>query len=98
MSAPKSVSSTLTAEETHLFKAINRGFSDEFWSKLADLNKKRQSFTLTESERQELIDMTENLDAVNLERMKALVELSKIREIDLDILMNQLGLNNGKHN
>lgn len=92
------VSSTLTADETRLFKSINKGFSDEFWTKLANLNKKRQTFTLDESERKDLIEMTEALDTVNLERMKALIELSTIRQIDLDILMNQLGLNNGKHN
>ncbi len=98
INSPKPATSTLTAEETRLFKIINKGFSDDFWTKLNSLNKKRQEFTLAESERQELIEMTEALDAVNLERMKALIELSTIRQIDLDILMNQLGLNNGKHN
>jgi hypothetical protein len=98
ISSPKPATSTLTVEEIRLFKTINKGFSDEFWTKLTNLNKKRQAFTLVESERAELIDMTENLDAVNLERMKALIELATIRQIDLDVLMNQLGLNNGKHN
>jgi hypothetical protein len=98
INSPKPVTSTLTAEETRLFKIINKGFSDDFWTKLNSLNKRRQEFALTEPERQELIDMTEALDAVNLERMKALIELSTIRQIDLDMLMNQLGLNNGKHN
>jgi hypothetical protein len=94
---PKPVSPTLTAEETRLFKTINKGFSDEFWTKLNGLNKKRQELTLNESERQELVEMTESLDAVNLNRMKALIQLATIRQIDLDVLMNQLGLNNGKH-
>jgi hypothetical protein len=98
INVPKPNNSTLTAEETRLFNTINRGFSDEFWTKLNYLNKKRQEFTLIESETQTLIEMTEKLDAVNLERMTALIELSTIRQIDLDMLMNQLGLNNGKHN
>jgi hypothetical protein len=97
INSPKPVPSTLTAEETRLFKTINKGFSDEFWTKLNGLNKKRQEFTLTESEKQELIEMTEALDAVNLDRMKALIQLATIRQIDLDVLMNRLGLNNGKH-
>ena len=95
--ALKPISSTLTAEETHLFKRINQGFSDEFWTKLRELDKKRQDFILVESEKQTLMTMTEALETVNLERMKALIELANIRQIDLDVLMNQLGLNNGKH-
>jgi hypothetical protein len=90
--------SALTVEETRLFKIINQGFSDDFWAKLNQLNKKRQNSALVESERKELIELTEALDSVNLDRMKALIELATIRQIDLDILMHQLGLNNGKHN
>ena len=56
--ASKPVSSTLTAEETRLFKHINEGFSDEFWTKLRELDKKRQDFILVESEKQTL--MTKN--------------------------------------
>jgi hypothetical protein len=97
MPAPKPATSTLTVEETRLFKIINKGFSDDFWVKLTNLNKKRQTFTLSESDRKELIEMTEALDAINLERMKALIELATIRHIDLDILINQLGLNKDKH-
>ena len=95
--ASKPVSSTLTAEETRLFKHINQGFSDDFWAKLRELDKKRQEFTLDAFEKQTLMTMTEALETVNLERMKALVELATIRQIDLDVLMNQLGLNKDKH-
>jgi macrodomain Ter protein organizer (MatP/YcbG family) len=60
ISSPKPATSTLTVEETRLFKTINKGFSDEFWDKLTNLNNKRQTFTLSESDRKELIDMTEH--------------------------------------
>ena len=73
---------------------INKGFSGEFWTKLRHLEEKRKEFTLLESERQELISRAEALETVNLERMKALIELATIRQIDIDILMTQLGLNN----
>jgi hypothetical protein len=98
INSPKPVSSTLTADETRLFTIINQGFSDDFWAKLNDLNQKRQQFTLLESERQELITLTEALESAHLDRMKALIELSAIRQVDLDVLMHQLGLTNGKHN
>ena len=94
-SRPKTPS--LTVDETRLFQTINKGFSDEFWNKLHDLDKKRQQAVLTESERQDIIAMTEELEITNLERMKALIQLAAIRQTDLDTLMTQLGLMNGKH-
>ena len=94
-SRPKTPS--LTVDETRLFQTINKGFSDEFWNKLHDLDKKRQQAVLTESERQDMIAMTEELEMTNLERMKALIQLAAIRQTDLDTLMTQLGLMNGKH-
>jgi hypothetical protein len=93
VSPPKPRPSSLTADESRLFQVINKGFSTGFWSKLHDLNKKRQDMTLTELENAELIDMAEKMEAANVERLKALIELSKIRQIDLDTLMTQLGLN-----
>ncbi len=94
---PKSNTSALTADETRLFQIINKGFSDDFWIKLHRLNKKRKAETLTEIERLELIGLSDRMEAQNVERMKALIALASIRQIDLDTLMNQLGLMNGKH-
>lgn len=95
--SPKPKTSVLTADETRLFQIINKGFSDDFWTKLHSLNKKRQAETLTEMERLELIDLTEQMEAENVDRMKALIALASIRQMDLDTLMNQLGLTYGKH-
>ncbi len=97
MNSSRPKTSPLTVDETRLFQTINKGFSDEFWNKLHNLDKKRQQLILTESERQDLIAMTEELEMTNLERMKALIELAAIRQTDLDTLMTQLGLANGKH-
>jgi hypothetical protein len=40
--------------------------------------------------------MNDKLEAENVERIKALIQLSKIRKTDLKSLMAELGLNNGK--
>ena len=61
------------------------------------LDQKRREETLSELELKELIDMTDIIEAANVDRIKALVELANIRQIDLDTLMIQLGLMNGKH-
>lgn len=94
---PRPKPSVLTTEETRLFQIINKGFSTDFWTKLHSLDKKRQEATLTELELEELINMAEVMEITNVERIKALIELAKIRQTDLDTLMNQLGLKNGKH-
>ena len=97
INSPRPKMSVLTTDETRLFQIINKGFSSDFWSKLHDLDKKRQTATLTEVELQELIDMTALMEASNVDRMTALIELANIRQTDLDTLMMQLGLINGKH-
>ena len=89
--------SALSADETRLFTIINKGFSDDFWTKLHFLNQKRQNESLSEIERRELIEMAERMEMANAERLKALIELAGIRQMDLDALMTQLGLTNGKH-
>ncbi len=97
MNAARPKSSVLTTDETRLFQIINKGFSSDFWAKLHHLDKKRQAVTLTEVELEELIGMTDLLEAANVDRMKALIELADIRQTDLDTLMTELGLTNGKH-
>jgi hypothetical protein len=97
VSSPKPKVSSLTADESRLFQVINKGFSTDFWTKLRHLDKKRQEMILTESENIELIEMAEKMETANVERLKALIELATIRQIDLDVLMTQLGLNNGKY-
>jgi hypothetical protein len=94
---PKPKTSVLTTDESRLFQIINKGFSTDFWTKLHGLDKKRKEMTLTELELEELINITDIMEAANVERIKALIELAKIRQTDLDTLMNQLGLTNGKH-
>ena len=97
MNPLKPKTTSLSAEETRLFQIINKGFSQEFWLKLHGLNQKRQEESLSEEELSQLIEMTDLLEAENVERMKALIALAHLRQTDLDTLMTQLGLNNSKH-
>ncbi len=94
---PHSKTTALSAEETHLFQTINKGFSTEFWSQLHNLDKKRRAEKLSEKECQELISMTEQMEIANLERLNAIIALANIRQTDIDTLMTELGISNGKH-
>ena len=91
----KTKTTALTAEETLLFQIINKGFSADFWSNLQRLDERRKEAQLSETERIELVTSTEALEAANVERMKALIELAALRQTDLDTLMAHLGLKHG---
>jgi hemerythrin-like domain-containing protein len=88
----KSKAPSLSKEETALFQIINKGFSEDFWKRFRQLNKKRQAEIMRETERRKLISMNDKLEAENVERIKALIQLSKIRNTDLKSLMVELSL------
>jgi len=87
----------LSNKETQLFEKINFGFSGEFWKRLTHLTEKRSNLQLSEAERSELISITDQLEAANVERIKALIELAALRNTDLELLMEELGLLYGKN-
>jgi len=56
------------------------------------LVRKRRNYTLTEDEYQELLDMTEKFEIQNVERLKSLIKLAKIRKKTLEEVMDELGI------
>lgn len=52
--------------------------------------------TLSETEHQELLALAEEEEALNVERLKYLVELAQLRNLTLPQLMKKLGLNKAK--
>ena len=85
-------SSELSATESELLQIINEGLPDETWARFHRLNEKRQDETLTNAEQQELIALSDRLEAINVQRMGALVRLSEMRQVSLDELMASLGI------
>jgi len=59
---------------------------------MKELIAKRQSYTITEDELQELIRLTDESERLNVERMKHLLELAHLRGVTLDEVMEQLGI------
>ena len=97
VASPKDKQTPLTERETRLFQKINAGFTEPFWERLRVLDNKRIRQTLSEPERIELINMTGQMEVANLERMKALIALAEIRQIDLDTLMKNLEIEGAKY-
>ena len=78
--------------EADLLLRINRSFSESFWDTYRALIAKRRAETLTSQEQQELIGMSDQLEAWHVERLRYLVKLAKLRQVSLDALTQQLGL------
>jgi hypothetical protein len=78
--------------ESDILKEINLGVSTDTWSEYHNLIAKRQAEALTEEEQQRLIEISDCLEAANVRRMKALIELSDLRGQDLSTVMQELGI------
>lgn len=81
---------TLSERESELLPRINQGLSATDAQRMRTLIAKRQSYTITETELQELIGLTDESERLNVERMKALVELAQMRGVTLDEVVKQL--------
>jgi hypothetical protein len=56
------------------------------------LIEKRDNLTLSETEQTELIRISDQIEEANAERLTHLIELANLRNVDLDDLMETLGL------
>jgi hypothetical protein len=76
--------------ESELLKEINLGVSTDTWTEYHHLIAKRQAENLTDGEQQQLIEISDRLEAANVRRMKALIELANLRGQSLDTVMQEL--------
>lgn len=82
----------LSERETELLLKINQGLPPGMQQRLNELIDKRQSHAITRDELQELIQLTDQVEMFDAERLKHLIELSHLRGTSLKELINKLGL------
>lgn len=82
----------LSAAETDLLLKINQGFAPAQQQRYDELLEKRDARTLTPAEYQELLDLTDQVEAFNVERVQALADLARLRQVSLPEVMRRLGL------
>lgn len=82
----------LSAAETALFLKINRDIPAGSRLRLNELIDRRQTGALTQPELAELIQLTDQAEALGNERLTCLIELASLRETPLNELMRQLGI------
>jgi hypothetical protein len=78
--------------EADLLARINRGFPEAFWDRYRHLIAKRRAETMTSEEQQEVIGMSDQLEAWWVERLQYLIKLAEIRHTSVDALAHEMGL------
>jgi hypothetical protein len=73
-------------------KEINLGVSTDTWTEYHALIAKRQAEALTDEDQEKLIEISDRLEAANVRRMQALIELAELRGQSLPTVMQELGI------
>jgi len=81
----------LLAAESELLLKINHPVPDDLLHRYDELIARRDTRTLTAEEHEELLRLTDQVELLEAERMRLLIELAQLRQITLDELMGQLG-------
>ena len=83
---------SLSQEESELLMKINQGLPREVRTRFAELNEKRRAETLTEEEHAKLLQLVDQIEAHDVERVKNLGKLAQLRNVPVRTLMKQLGI------
>jgi hypothetical protein len=89
--------SVLSEREAELLDQIYQKLPDDTQQRLNELIKKRQAYTITPDELQELIELTDQAEAFDVARLELISELAHLRNVPLAQLIQQLGLNPVRH-
>lgn len=82
----------LPVREMQLLKMVNTGLPAEKQSYYEQLREGLQSGSLSAKEHQDWLALTEQLEIIDAERLRALVELAALRGVSLEVVMQQLGI------
>lgn len=93
----KRVANNFDRQEAELLKNINIGLSEEKQLRKAELWKKRAAETLTESEYQELMNIIDESEALNVNRVINIGKLAQLRGITPIQLMEDLEIKPKKY-
>lgn len=83
---------SLTPRESELLMKINQGVPAEVQQRYDSLMRKRRRHTLTRAEHSELLALTKDVERYDVERLKQLSDLARLRGLSLPDLMQALGI------
>ena len=84
--------SSLSKTETELLLKINQGLPVKVQQRFDELVAKRQAETLTAEEHQELLQLTDQIEKADAQRVQDLAELARLRGLSLTALLEELGI------
>ena len=82
----------LPKEEADLLRKINQGISTEEWQRYESLNQKLHEETISSEEHREFLALVDEIKQTDADRLFRLLELSRIRAVSVDSLMDELGI------
>ena len=82
----------LPQTEAELLLKINQGIPDNLQKDYEELKVKREEETLTDDEHQRLLQLTEEIEKIQAQRIENLAELARLRGVSLTALMENLGI------
>jgi hypothetical protein len=85
-------SSHLGQDESQLLAEINRGLPESTWKRYHHLVAKRKDESLSDEEHAELITLSDMVELANACRLKNVVELARLRGVEVKVLMDELGI------
>jgi hypothetical protein len=88
---------SLPRQEAELLQKINRSLSQIQWERYDQLVGKRQAETLTPEELDELMALSDQIEAANVRRIKYLAELARLRNTTVSALIVELGIKPRSH-
>jgi hypothetical protein len=78
--------------EAPLLDVVHRSLPQPTQQRWDELLAKRDDASLSESEYEELLQLTDEVEALNVQRMTAVSQLAQARGVDLRTIMRQLNL------
>lgn len=79
-------------QESELLLKINQKLPANSQQRFNDLLSKRQAEQLSPAEQHELINLSEQIEQANVERITLIQELAKLRGVTLEVMMQSLGI------
>jgi hypothetical protein len=87
----------LPQEEVNLLVKINQGIPTDLRARYQLLRKQLEAETLTDAEHNTLIQLSNQIEQIGVQRLEALVSLAQLRHIPLLDLMETLGIKSASY-
>ncbi len=82
----------LSQKESELLPKINQNLPKQLLEQYEKIMRKCHEETLTESEHEQLLELTEQVEKSQVQRLEYLTQLAQIRQVSLTDLMSQMGI------